>query len=73
LSDTIKVVIWFIFAILIDAVVDPSWSALIHLLYPDNYFSNWNWAVQFVWFHVLPFGFSNAIEGVVYSVLKKMI
>ena len=73
MNNTLKVIFWLVVAVAIDVVVDPSWSVLIHMLYPDGYFSKWNWAVQIVWFHLLPFGFSNAIEGIVYSVLEEMI
>jgi len=66
------VILWLVIALVIDFAVDPLWSSFAISVYGPSLFTGWKPAVSFVYFHFLPFAISNAIEGLIYGLLREV-
>lgn len=65
-----KVVLWLGIALVIDFAFDPLWSSFVMSVYGPTFFARWNPTVYFAYFHFLPYAISNAMEGLIYGLLK---
>ena len=70
-ENTFKVVLWLGIALAIDFAVDPLWSSLATSMYGPSYFASWSTSVSFMYFHLLPYAISNALEALIYAWLKQ--
>jgi len=70
MDGAIKALLWFGIALAIDAILDPAWVNLNYLIHSASYFANWPQITQIAYFHLMPFGISNAIETAIYSLFE---